>query len=57
METFQKRQKAWARKEKQQKKAARRMERRIEKAAQSQAKESQPDGGGPAQSSKLVQHS
>jgi hypothetical protein len=32
METFKKRQKAWARKEKQQQKAARRMERRIEKA-------------------------
>ncbi len=32
METFKKRQKAWARKEKQQKKAARRMERRSEKA-------------------------
>lgn len=32
METFKKRQKAWARKEKQQKKAARRMERRGEKA-------------------------
>ena len=32
METFKKRQKAWARKEKQQKKAARRMERRNEKA-------------------------
>jgi hypothetical protein len=32
METFKKRQKAWARKEKQQNKAARRMERRIEKA-------------------------
>ncbi len=31
METFKKRQKAWARKEKQQKKAARRMERRNEK--------------------------
>jgi hypothetical protein len=32
METFKKRQKAWARKEKQQQKAARRLERRIEKA-------------------------
>jgi hypothetical protein len=32
METFKKRQKAWLRKEKQQKKAARRMERRNEKA-------------------------
>ncbi len=32
METFKKRQKAWARKDKQQKKAARRMERRNEKA-------------------------
>jgi hypothetical protein len=32
METFKKRQKAWARKEKQQKKAARKMEPRIEKA-------------------------
>ena len=32
METFKKRQKAWARKEKQQQKAARRMERRNEKA-------------------------
>ena len=32
METFKKRQKAWARKEKQQNKAARRMERRLEKA-------------------------
>jgi hypothetical protein len=32
METFKKRQKAWARKEKQQQKAARRMERRVEKA-------------------------
>ncbi|HSK30103.1 MAG TPA: hypothetical protein VLA17_09080 [Candidatus Limnocylindria bacterium] len=32
METFKKRQKAWARKEKQQKKAARKMERRNEKA-------------------------
>ena len=32
METFKKRQKAWARKERQQQKAARRMERRIEKA-------------------------
>jgi hypothetical protein len=32
METFKKRQKAWARKEKEQQKAARRMERRIEKA-------------------------
>ena len=32
METFKKRQKAWARKEKQQLKAARRMERRNEKA-------------------------
>lgn len=32
METFKKRQKAWARKEKQQRKAARRMERRLEKA-------------------------
>jgi len=31
METFKKRQKAWARKEKQQKKAARKMERRNEK--------------------------
>lgn len=31
METFKKRQKAWARKEKQQQKAARRMERRVEK--------------------------
>jgi hypothetical protein len=31
METFKKRQKAWARKEKQQKKAARKMERRSEK--------------------------
>jgi hypothetical protein len=32
METFKKRQKAWARKEKQQKKAARKIERRSEKA-------------------------
>lgn len=32
METFKKRQKAWARKEKQQQKAARRMQRRNEKA-------------------------
>jgi hypothetical protein len=32
METFKKRQKAWARKEKQQQKAARRLERRAEKA-------------------------
>ena len=32
METFKKRQKAWARKEKQQKKAARKLERREEKA-------------------------
>ena len=32
METFKKRQKAWARKEKQQQKAERRMERRLEKA-------------------------
>ena len=32
METFKKRQKAWARKEKQQQKAARRLERRNEKA-------------------------
>jgi hypothetical protein len=32
METFKKRQKAWARKEKQQQKAARRMQRRYEKA-------------------------
>ena len=32
METFKKRQKAWARKEKQQQKAARRLERRTEKA-------------------------
>jgi hypothetical protein len=32
METFKKRQKAWARKEKQQKKLARKMERREEKA-------------------------
>ncbi|MGE5218026.1 MAG: hypothetical protein ACM3SP_13575 [Chloroflexota bacterium] len=32
METFKKRQKAWARKEKQQKKASRKMERRAEKA-------------------------
>ena len=32
METFKRRQKAWARKEKQQQKAARRMERRNEKA-------------------------
>jgi hypothetical protein len=32
METFKKRQKAWARKEKQQKKAARKIERRNEKA-------------------------
>ncbi len=31
METFKKRQKAWARKEKQQKKAARKIERRNEK--------------------------
>ncbi len=31
METFKKRQKAWARKEKQEKKAARRLERRSEK--------------------------
>lgn len=31
METFKKRQKAWARREKQQKKAARRLERRSEK--------------------------
>jgi hypothetical protein len=38
METFQKRQKAWARKEKQQKKAARKMERRNEKAKS-------PEGG------------
>ncbi|HEY7716866.1 MAG TPA: hypothetical protein VIE90_20290 [Candidatus Binatia bacterium] len=32
METYKKRQKAWARKEKQQQKAARRMQRRNEKA-------------------------
>ncbi len=32
METFKKRQKAWARKEKQQKKAARKLQRRNEKA-------------------------
>ena len=55
METFKKRQKAWARKEKQQKKAARRMERRIEKTAQSQIKESSPDAGGPAHSTKPLQ--
>ena len=34
METFKKRQKAFARKEKQQKKAARKIERRLEKAKQ-----------------------
>jgi hypothetical protein len=39
METFKKRQKALARKEKQQKKAARRMERRLEKTSGTQNKE------------------
>jgi len=43
METFKKRQKAWARKEKQQNKAARRMERRHQKAkAADQTGESNP---------------
>jgi hypothetical protein len=41
METFKKRQKAWARKEKQQQKAARRMQRRNEKAKS----EDKPAGG------------
>ena len=40
METFKKRQKAWARKEKQQQKAARRMQRRNEKAKS----DDKPDG-------------
>ncbi|HEY7221582.1 MAG TPA: hypothetical protein VH985_24635 [Candidatus Binatia bacterium] len=48
METFKKRQKAWARKEKQQKKAARKLERREEK-AKSGAKTGD-DNSAPAQS-------
>jgi hypothetical protein len=45
METFKKRQKAWARKEKQQQKAARRMERRIEKA---KSLNNEPESNSPA---------
>lgn len=47
METFKKRQKAWARKEKQQQKAARRMERRNEKAKSGKPAESDSQGGEP----------
>lgn len=56
METFKKRQKTWARKEKQQKKAARRMERRIEKASQPEVKENYPAAEGvPAHSTEVLQ--
>jgi len=48
METFKKRQKAWARKEKQQRKAARRMERRYEK--QKSPDNSQGNNPSPAES-------
>ena len=51
METFKKRQKTWARKEKQQKKAARRMERRIEKAEKTGMDESQPSASAGTDSS------
>ena len=49
METFKKRQKAWARKEKQQKKAARKIERRSEKAKtpnENETEESNPTTAG-----------
>ena len=55
METFKKRQKAWARKEKQQKKAARRMERRIDKAAQSKVQENQSAVSGPTDLPNVLQ--
>jgi hypothetical protein len=51
METFKKRQKAWARKEKQQQKAARRMQRRNEKAKSGD----KPAGGNSPSSEPRVQ--
>ncbi len=50
METFKKRQKAWARKEKQQKKAARKIERRNEKA---KSPDSSQEGNQPTAESEI----